>query len=212
MNSIVSRAFVVVALVVAAASASAQGMFYAEEKKGDRFYVFNIKANWEAFKASGETGTGLTRLGVGPQGETVFADNETALELFFFKYGIKEKVDRPTPPVQRIEWRDGKTRLTLGSNFYLEMSNRVQVRYTFQQPDDSITLPGTASAGDSKGSFRIRRAKFKLEGWFYKPELEFEFQANWTDVNNTPPSQFVEDANIDWDVSKKKLFRIKFGQ
>jgi hypothetical protein len=212
VNSIVSRAFVVVALVVAAASASAQGMFYAEEKKGDRFYVFNIKANWEAFKASGETGTGLTRLGVGPQGETVFADNETALELFFFKYGIKEKVDRPTPPVQRIEWRDGKTRLTLGSNFYLEMSNRVQVRYTFQQPDDSITLPGTASAGDSKGSFRIRRAKFKLEGWFYKPNLEYELQLNWTDVNNVPASQFLEDANIDWDISKKKKFRVKFGQ
>ncbi len=212
MKSIVRLACVVVALVVAAASASAQGMFYAEEKKNDRIYVFNIKANWDAFKASGETGTGITRLGVGPNGETVFADNETALELFFFKYGIKEKVDRPTPPVQRIEWRDGKTRFTIGSNFYMEMSNRIQVRYTFVQPDDAITLPGTPGAGDSKGSFRIRRAKFKLEGWFYKPNLEYELQLNWTDVVNAPASQMLEDANIDWDISKKKKFRVKFGQ
>jgi phosphate-selective porin OprO/OprP len=114
--------------------------------------------------------------------------------------------------VQRVEWRDGKTRFTLGSNFYMEMSNRIQVRYTFVQPDDSITLPGTAGAGDSKGSFRIRRAKFKLEGWFYKPTLEYELQLNWTDVVNVPASQMLEDANIDWDISKKKVFRVKFGQ
>ena len=31
-------------------------------------------------------------------------------------------------------------------------------------------------------------------------------------MNNTPPSQFVEDANIDWDSSKKKRLRVKFGQ
>jgi hypothetical protein len=71
------------------------GLFYAEEKKNDRIYVFNVKANWERFMASGETGTGLTRIGVGPAGETVFADNETALELFFFKHGIKEEVSGP---------------------------------------------------------------------------------------------------------------------
>jgi phosphate-selective porin OprO/OprP len=200
--------------VVVATSAGAQilGLFYAEERKGDRIYVFNNKGNWERFTASGETGTGLTRIGVGPKGETVFADNETALELFFFKYNIKEEVQRPTPPVQTIVWRDGKTRITMGSSAYLEMSNRIQPRFTFEMPDDSVQLPGTGSRGDTKGSFRIRRAKFKLEGWFYKPTLEFEFQANWTDVINTPPSQFVEDANIDWDISKKKTFRVKLGQ
>ncbi len=76
---------------------------------------------------------------------------------------------RPKPPTLNIVWRDGKTRMTIGSNFYLEMSNRVQVRYTHEFPDDPIKLGGTESAGDSKGSFRIRRAKLKFEGWFYKP-------------------------------------------
>ncbi len=216
MKSIVRCAYVgvVIALVASSASAQAavQGLFYREFKKDGRFFVFNNPTAAAAFEKSGETGVGLTRVGVGPNGESVFADNETALELFFFKYSISEPVERPAAPVQRIEWRDGKTRMTLGRNFYGEVSTRVQLRYTFVQPDDSITLPGTGAAGDSKGSFRIRRAKFKLEGWFYKPTLEYELQMNWTDVVNTPASQFLEDANIDWDMSKKKVFRVKFGQ
>lgn len=201
--------------LVFAASAGAQilGLFYAEEKKDNRIYVFNNKGNWERFKASGETGTGLTRIGVGPNGESVFADSETALELFFFKHGIKEEVPRPTPPVQTIVWRDGKTRITMGSAAYLEMSNRIMVRYTHEIPDESVQLPGTANRGDSKGSFRLRRAKFKVEGWFYKPWMQYELQLNWPDVTGTPASRFLEDANINWDVTKgRKKFMLRFGQ
>src|SRR5262245_48892033 len=102
----------------------AQGMFYAEETKDGRIYVFNIKDNWERFKASGEVGTGITKLGAGPNGETVYADNEQALDLFFFKHGIKESVARPRPATLTIVWRDGKTRFTVGDNFYLELSSR----------------------------------------------------------------------------------------
>jgi phosphate-selective porin OprO/OprP len=200
-------------LLGAATTSRAQGLFYAEETRDGRIYVFNVKDNWERFKASGETGTGLTRLGAGPNGETVFADNETALELYFFKHGIQESVDRPKTPVQKVEWRDGKTRFTLGDNFYMEMSNRIQPRFTQEMPDDSVQLAGTKDKGDGKGSFRIRRAKFKLEGWFYKPWLEFETQMNWPDVSGTPPARFLEDANIDWDPTKgKKTIRVRFGQ
>jgi phosphate-selective porin OprO/OprP len=196
-----------------AASAAAQGMFYAEEKKDGRFYVFNVKANWERFKASGETGVGLTRLGVGPNGETVYADNEQALDLFFFKYGIKETVERPAAPTTRIEWRDGKTRMTLGSNFYLELSNRIQLRYTHEFPDDAIKLAGTESAGDSKGSFRIRRAKLKFEGWAFKSWLGYEVQLNWPGISSANLANFLEDANINWDLTKgKKQFMVKLGQ
>ena len=195
-----------------AATSFAQGMFYKEITKDGRIYVFNDAKKLDAFEKGGEMGTGLTRPGVGPNGETVIADSEQALDLFFFKHGISEAVARPEPPVQKIEWRDGKTRFTLGKNFYMEMSNRIQPRYTLQMPPDAVKLPGTESAGDSKGTFRIRRAKFKLEGWFYKPELEFELQLNWPDVNGTPPGRFMEDAVIDWDISKKKVFRVRFGQ
>jgi phosphate-selective porin OprO and OprP len=199
--------------LAAGAGAWAQGLFYAEETKDGRIFVFNIKANYERWKASGETGTGLTRLNVGPNGETVYADNETALELFFFKHGIKEVVPKPAAPVQTIVWRDGKTRMTLGDNFYMELSNRVQARYTHDFPDDSITRPGTAAAGDSVGSFRIRRAKLKFEGWVAKPYITYEVQANWPAVTGANVGAILEDAVLDWDVTKGKgQFRIGFGQ
>jgi len=187
-------------------------VFYREFKKDGRFFVFNNAASAAAFEQSGETGVGITRIGIGPNGETVFADNETALELFLFKYGVTAEVKRPAAPPFGVVWRDGKTRFTLGSAAYVEMSTRLQPRFTFELPDDNVQLPGTPAKGDSKGSFRVRRAKFKLEGWFYKPNLEFEFQINFTDVVNTPASQMVEDANIDWDISKRKRLRVKFGQ
>ena len=179
-------------------------VYYREFLKDGRYFVFNNAAAADAFEKSGETGVGITRIGIGPKGESVFADNETALELFLFKYGLNAEVKRPVAPPFNVVWRDGKTRFTLGSAAYVEMSTRLQPRFTLELPDENVQLPGTAGKGDSKGSFRIRRAKFKLEGWFYKPNLEFDFQVNFTDVTNTPASQIVEDANIDWDISKKK--------
>jgi Phosphate-selective porin O and P len=194
------------------AQATVQGLYYREFKKDGRYYVFNNAKAAEAFEKTGETGVGLTRVGSGPNGESVFADNETALELFFFKHGISQEVERPKSPVQRIEWRDGKTRMTLGSNFYLEMSNRIQVRYTHEFPDDTIQLPGTEAKGDSKGSFRIRRAKFKLEGTMFTPYIAYETQLNWPAVTGANPGAFLEDANISWDISKTGVFKVQFGQ
>jgi len=211
----------VAALAAFAGSALAQdvpvvatggGLYFKEIAKDGRVYVFNNAAEADRFDKTGEVGRAITKIGVGPNGETVVGDSETALELYFFKHGVSEKVDRPKQPVQTIVWRDGKTRFTLGTNFYMEMSNRIQPRFTYELPDDSVKLAGTENAGDAKGSFRIRRAKFKLEGWFYKPELEFEIQLNWPDASSAQPNRFVEDANIDWDISKKKTFRVRFGQ
>ncbi len=188
-------------------------VYYREFKKDGRFFVFNNPTSAAAFEQSGETGVGITRIGIGPGGESVFADNETALELFLFKYNLNADVPRPKPPTLNIVWRDGKTRMTIGSNFYLEMSNRVQVRYSHEFPDDSIKLGGTEEAGDSKGSFRIRRAKLKFEGWFYKPYLTYEVQTNWPGLSSTNLAQYLEDANINWDVTKgKKQFMLKLGQ
>ena len=220
-----------VALAVVAGSAlrlQAQGFYYKEIRKDDRIYVFNIAEEADRFEKSGEMGRGLTRPGAGPKGETVVADSERALQLFFFKYGISEPVPEPPPPVQRVEWRDGKTRITTDIA-YLEISNRVQPRYTHEFPSDNITLPGTANPGDTKGSFRIRRAKLKLEGWFWvppevapspriMPKLSYELQLNWSaaaaNVGAQPANvgAILEDANIAWDPQGMGKFRIVFGQ
>jgi phosphate-selective porin OprO and OprP len=186
---------------------------YREFLREGRYYVFNNPAAADAFDKSGETGVGITRIGIGPKGESVFADSETALELFLFKYNLTADVPRSRPPTLNIVWRDGKTRMTIGSNFYFELSNRVQVRYTHEFPDDAVRLAGTQSAGDDKGSFRIRRAKLKFEGWFYKPYLQYEVQTNWPGISSANLANYLEDANINWDVTRgKKQFMVKLGQ
>ncbi len=205
----------VMALLVMAfvAPASAQGLYYKEIRKDDRIYVFNVAANAERFEKSGEAGVGITRLGAGPNGETVVGDNERALQLFFFKHGLSEVVPEPAAPVQTLVWRDGKTRITT-DNAYLEVSSRIQVRFTQEDPDeDSTALAGTADKGDARGSFRLRRAKFKLEGWMIRSWLTYEMQVNYPGVTGSNAGTLLEDAAFDIDLSKGKgLFRVHAGQ
>jgi phosphate-selective porin OprO/OprP len=197
--------------VGAPAAVRAQGMYYKEVEKDGRIYVFNLAAEYERWEKSGETGRAITRLGAGPNGKTVVADSETALELFFFKHGIAEVVERPRPKTLHVEWRDGKTRVTT-DDAYLEMSNRVQARYTHDIPDDSRQIAGTAERGEAVGSFRIRRAKFKLEGWMFTQFVTYEVQLNWPAVTGSNPGAFLEDANITWDPTKRGTFKVVFGQ
>jgi len=120
---------------------------------------------------------------------------------------------QPAPtPAPTIVWRDGKTRITF-ENAYLEISNRVQVRFTEEIPDDETQLAGTRESGDQRGSFRIRRAKFKLEGWILKPWLTYETQVNYPGVTGSNPGALLEDAAFDVDFSKGKgLIRVHVGQ
>ena len=192
--------------------AAAQGMYYKEVVKDGRIYVFNNARNAERFEKTGEMGVGITRPGVGPNGETIVGDNERAIQLYFFKHGISEAVPEPAAPVQTVVWRDGKTRITTDAA-YLEMSSRIQVRFTEEFPDDNTQLAGTGSAGDPRGSFRIRRAKFKLEGWMIKSWLTYEFQLNLPAVTGSNAGALLEDAAFDVDFSKGKgLFRAHIGQ
>jgi hypothetical protein len=198
--------------LVFAAPALAQGLYYKEIEKDGRIYVFNVAANADRFEKSGEMGIGITKPGVGPKGETVVGDNERALQLYFFKHGISEVVGDPAVPVQTMVWRDGKTRITT-DNAYLEISSRVQLRFTLEKPDDNTQLAGTAAKGDMKPSFRIRRAKFKLEGWFIKPWLTYETQVNFPGVAGSNAGALLEDAAFDIDLSKGRgTFRIHAGQ
>ena len=209
----VRRSLILVGLLLAGVpGAAAQGLYYKEIAKDGRIYVFNIAANAERFEKSGESGVGITRPGAGPKGETVIADNERALQLFFFKHGISEVVPDPPAPVQTVVWRDGKTRITTDTA-YLEISSRVQVRFTEEMPDDTTQLPGTSDEGDAKPSFRIRRAKFKLEGWIMRSWLTYELQVNFPAVTSSNPGALLEDAAFDVDFSQGKgLFRVHAGQ
>jgi phosphate-selective porin len=212
-TAIRASAIALLALLACAAIASAQGFYYKEVRRDERIYVFNIAEAADRFEKSGDLTQPITRPGAGPSGETVVADSPRALQLFFFNHGIAEVVPEPAAPLQRIEWRDGKTRITT-NQAYLEISNRIQFRYTHELPDEiSPTLPGTAAAGDDKGSFRIRRAKLKLEGWFWRQNnFTYELQLNWPAVAGSNPGAFLEDANIAWDPRGRGTFRLIGGQ
>ena len=99
----------------------------------------------------------------------------------------------------KIVHEDGATTLTL-ENAEISLSNRLQFRFIEEIPPDNVRLPGTTADGQSKPSFRIRRAKTSLEGWFWKKELTYEVQLSWAGPEAGASTQTpLEDALLTWD-------------
>lgn len=194
--------------VFAVLSANAQSAFYVEEKKDGRIYVFNDPKMYQLFQESGELEVRISRIGAGPNGETIYFDSDNAIHMYNFKHGLPAEViikPEEKKPVMKVGWKDGKTTIDV-DNAQVNISNRVQFRYTHSEILPSV-LPGV-DPDDSVGTFRIRRAKTKFDGWFYDKDLTYELQMNWADLTNA-----LEDANLNFDVTDgKKLFMIKGGQ
>ena len=179
-----------------AASAQVTGLFYKEVEKDGRVYVFNTPEIYKMWTEGGEMGVSITLIGRGENGETVVAENETAADLYFFRHNL-DGYDHPTPkpatPAFTVGWKDGKTSIE-SKSAKLDISNRVQIRWTNEMPE----------VGDDRGSFRIRRAKTKFEGWVYSKDLTYELQLNWPDTANP-----LEDVNVNYDLTKgKKTFQL----
>lgn len=193
-------AAVILPMLAAAPVAETQvvGLYYKEEVKDGRVYVFNTPEAYRTWSDSGEMGKSITLVGRGENGMTVVAENETAADLYFFRHEL-EGYDRPTPKPEKppftVGWKDGKTTIE-SKNAALVISNRVQVRFTQEMPE----------VGDDVGSFRIRRAKTKFEGWVYDKDLTYELQVNW------PGSPQLEDANFNYDFQGDDGVQLKFGQ
>lgn len=189
-------------LVLTATPAAAQitGLYYKEIEKDGRIYVFNTPERARSFEESGEIGVAITLPGAGVDGKTIVAENETALDLYFFKHdlpGYERPTPKPQAPAYNVSWKDGKTTIET-KGFKLDLSNRVQIRFTQELPE----------VGDDVGSFRIRRAKTKFEGWAYTKDLTYELQLNWPDTANP-----LEDANVNYDFTHgRKMFQLKAGQ
>ena len=123
-----------------------------------------------------------------------------------------EQADPAAPSGAKVVHADGATTLTL-DNAELSLSNRIQFRFTDEIPASNVRLPGTTSEGQTKPSFRIRRAKTSLEGWFWKKELTFEIQLSWAGPEAGASTQTpLEDALLTWDASKKDSFKVTIGQ
>ncbi len=190
---------------LAAAGPHAQGSFYMEVQKEERIYVFNLMSVYEQWKTTGEMGKSITRVDAGPKGETVIFDSEEAIHLYNFKHDLPgEVIFKPEEkkPVMNISWKDGKTTIET-DHAALTISNRIQIRFSDDQPEDTATLDT-----QTKGSFRNRRVKTKFEGWIYNKALTYDLQLNWADTSSS-----LEDADLNFDFTKgKKAIQIKGGQ
>ena len=166
-------------VLVAAAAGRAQGFYYKEIAKDGRIYVFNIAANAERFEKTGEMGIGITKPGVGPNGETVVGDNERALQLYFFKHGISEAVPEPVAAgaddrlARRQDAHHDRQRLSR------DLEPRAGAVHRGDPRRQHAARRHAAPRAIARPSFRIRRAKFKLEGWMIKPWLTYETQLNF---------------------------------
>jgi phosphate-selective porin OprO/OprP len=212
-------AFVVVAiLAVSAPGAYAQTSeeYYQEVRIEDRIYVFSTEKKYTAYQQSKDMGVSITRLGYGPNGETVVFEDAKAVDLYNKKYGKTEAppAEIKTPDIKLpfgVQYRNPGLRLSF-PKAEINLSHRIQVRYTHEQFDDIRNPPDPLpTALEDRGSFRVRRMKTKFDGWIYSKNLTYELQANW--VASGQPNQILEDAVIDYDFTHgKRAFRLRGGQ
>lgn len=164
--------------------APAQGtLFYQEIEKEGRIYVFNTPKTVDIFNGSGSMGIAITMLGQGPNGETVVAENETALDLYNFKHdrpGYVRPPVKPAPPAIPTTLKIGDGELKFGL--------LLQAWYV---TDSSPAGSGTSWLGNNTGAntFRIRRAEIKLNGkitadWGFEVMLDPAKQQNFTTTTN----------------------------
>jgi phosphate-selective porin len=202
-------------VLLAAARTFAAELFYVEVEKDGRLYVFADPASHERWTKTGAIASPLTLEAYGPKGEDVVFDGEAAANLYNARHGRAAPEDPPAAGGSRIYWKEGET-VAEFDKARITLQNRVQFRFTDEFPDDDLQLPGTAQPGDSKASFKIRRAKTQLAGWIYTPELTFELQVGWagSDSGAGAGTTFsgLEDAYLAWDVKHKGTFQVQGGQ
>jgi phosphate-selective porin OprO and OprP len=119
----------------------------------------------------------------------------------------------PDPAARpRISYADGQTTFEFAGGS-LSISNRAQFRFTHEMPEEDLQLPGTQAGGDSKGSFRIRRAKTEFSGWVFRKELTYELQLSWAGAEpGASTTEPLEDFILTWDASGDQTFQIAVGQ
>lgn len=217
VKSVVSALLLACALHASPASGQSPtlSLYYQEVERGDSIYVFNTPERYKAFLAGGDPGKCIVLANNGAGGKKLVAENETAVDLYLFKHGLpgyerpaKKPAPTPTPAAVDLSWKDGRTTFrTKGAE--LKLSNRLQPRFTSEDLDTKTT------GQPDRESFRIRRAKTKLEGWVYSKNLEIELQVNWVDTVN-----LLDDANVNYDVTdghravmvKAGQFKVPFGR
>jgi hypothetical protein len=189
--TVIALAVVVLVGVATTATADVTRLYYQEVAKDGRIYVFNSPEAYKKFEATGQMGSNITLVGAGPNGETVIAENDTALDLFTFKHNLPA-IDRPAadPPAHQaaalpsvkvgglafISYQNGQSNgkdysQTTIKRAYVDTQAKIlpylSARATFDITQDST--------GDWKPRFKYAYGKFDLgtAGFLDKNYIEF---------------------------------------
>ncbi|MCM3877906.1 MAG: OprO/OprP family phosphate-selective porin [Thermoanaerobaculia bacterium] len=180
--------------------AAAQGLWYKEVAKEGRIYVFNTAVGFAAWEKSGEIGNkAITMISQGPNGETVVAENEVAIDLYNLKHdrpGYNRPAPKPAAPSIPTTLKVGDGELKFGL--------LVQTWYiTDDSTAGTVNRPSGGAApvlGNTAGfnTFRLRRSEIKLNGRI-TPAWGFEVMLDPSKAIN--PQTAGTDAKILQDLA-----------
>jgi Phosphate-selective porin O and P len=192
--------------------ASAQGLWYKEVEKDGRIYVFNSAAQFEMWQKSGEIGNkAVTMIAQGPNGETVVAENEVAIDLYNLKH------DRPgySRPAPKAAVSAPPTLLRWGTEGELKFGLLLQSWYIADDSPYSTSGGGNSTLGNNIGAntFRLRRSEIKLNGkvngsWAF--EVMFDPSKSITPQTSGTDGKILQDLAVTY--TGLKGYELSLGQ
>ncbi len=187
-------AIVLATLLAHGAGAAVTGLYYQEVQKDGTIYVFNTPERYKAFMATGEIYPAITLAGRGPSGETVVAENETAVDLFLFKHNLPA-YDRPTskndPPTA-----PAYPKTTIGGRVYADATSK----------DNKDEGTGTKSS-DSGVGVDVKRFYFTANHDF-DATWSAQFQSDIGDQGSKRYDVFVKKAFVQAKLDSAAIFRL----
>ncbi len=197
LTVLVFMAFVVLFPIIT----NAQTAFYVEEIKDGRIYVFNDPKQYQMFKDSGELEVRITRIGAGPNGETIYFDSENAIHMYNFKHNLPAEVilkaETPAPT-----WQE-KLPFKLSGYMFGDYF------YNAQRDDDITTLSNVALGGPEEfNGFLLRRIYFTYDDDISKDfAVRFRLEADSVSLDSRGKiTVFVKDAYLRWKNIGKNEF------
>jgi len=175
------------------ANAQVVGLYYQEVTKDGRIYVFNTFERYQTFQESSEMGTAITLIGRGPDGETVVAENETALDLFLFKHNLPA-YDRPSPKPAAPPPAFPKT--AIGGRVYADATSK-------ENTDEGTGV----QSNDSGVGVDVKRFYFTLTHDF-NTTWSAQFQTDIGDQGAKRYDVFVKKAYIQLKLANAAIFRL----
>jgi hypothetical protein len=175
-----------------ATHAQVTGLYYQEVQKDDRIYVFNTPEKAASWEKTGDMGVAITLVGRGPNGETIVAENDTAMDLYLFKHNLPA-YDRPTPvPAKAAEYPKDK----IGIRVYADITDR-------QNKDEATGV----KSNDSGTGVDVKRFYFTYTHTFDKV-WSAQFQSDIGDQGARRYDVFVKKAYIQAAISPALALRL----